>query len=74
MAQQVENLSAMQEAQEMRVWSLGREDPLEEEIATHTSILAWEIVMDGGVWQDILSLGSQRVRHHWVTEQQDPQV
>ena len=27
----------------MRVWSLGWEDPLEEEMATHTSILAWEI-------------------------------
>ena len=33
----------MQETQEARVQSLGREDPLEEEIATHTSILAWRI-------------------------------
>ena len=33
----------MQETQEMRVQSLGLEDPLEEEIATHSSILAWEI-------------------------------
>ena len=31
--------------------SLGREDPLEEGIATHSSILAWTIPMDGGVWQ-----------------------
>ena len=29
--------------QETRVWSLGQEDPLEEEMATHSSILAWEI-------------------------------
>ena len=29
--------------QEMQVWSLGREYPLEEEMATHSSILAWEI-------------------------------
>ena len=30
-------------AQETGVWSLGREDPLEEEMAAHSSILAWEI-------------------------------
>ena len=33
----------MQETQEMWVQSLGREDPLEEEMATHSSILSWEI-------------------------------
>ena len=33
----------MQEMQEMWVQSLGREDPLEKEMATHFSILAWEI-------------------------------
>ena len=33
----------MQETQELRVQSLGQEDPLEEEMATHSSILAWEI-------------------------------
>ena len=33
----------MQKTQEMRVQSLGREDPLEEEMATHFSVLAWEI-------------------------------
>ena len=33
----------MQETQEMQVLSLGREDPLEEEMATHPSILPWEI-------------------------------
>ena len=40
MAQRVKNPSAMQETQETRVPSLGREDPLEEEMATHSSILA----------------------------------
>ena len=33
----------MQETKETRVQSLGREDPLEKEIATHSSILAWKI-------------------------------
>ena len=35
----------------MRVQPLGREDPLEEGIATHSSILAWRIPMDGGAWR-----------------------
>ena len=39
----VKHLSAMQEMQEMWVGSLGRKDPLEEETATHSSSLAWEI-------------------------------
>ena len=39
-AQTVKNVPAMQETQ---VRSLGREDPLEEEMATHSSILAWRI-------------------------------
>ena len=33
----------MQETQETQVGSLGQEDPLEQEMATHSSILAWEI-------------------------------
>ena len=33
----------MQEAQDSWVWSLGQEDPLEKEMATHSSIPAWEI-------------------------------
>ena len=40
MAQTVKKLSAIREA---RVRSLGREDPLEKEMATHSSILAWRI-------------------------------
>ena len=33
------------------VQSLGQEDPLEEGVATHSSILAWRIPMDRGAWQ-----------------------
>ena len=39
----VKNLPAKQETQQMRVRSLGQEDNLEEEMATHSSILAWKI-------------------------------
>ena len=41
MAQMVNNLSAMQNTW---VWSLSQEDPLEKDMATHSSILAWEIL------------------------------
>ena len=47
-AQTVKHLPAMQETW---VRSLGQEDPLEEGIATHSSILAWRIPMDRGAWQ-----------------------
>ena len=50
-AQLVKNLLAMQEMQEMWVQSLAWEDPLEEEMATYSSILAWKIPMDRGAWQ-----------------------
>ena len=40
----------MQETQETQVPYLGREDPLEEAIATHFSILTWKILVDRGVW------------------------
>ena len=56
-AQLVKNLPAVQETW---VQSLGQEDPLEKEMATHSSILAWEIL-----WTEepgrIQSMGSQRV-------------
>ena len=52
----------MQEMQEMRVGFLGREDPLEKEMATHSSILAWRIPQtEEPGW--LQSMGSQRVRH-----------
>ena len=59
MAQTVKNPSALQETQ---VQSLGGEDPSEESMATHSSILAWRIPCTeepGG----LQSMGSQRVRH-----------
>ena len=56
----VKNPPAMQEPQEMPVQSLSREDPLEEEMATHSSILAWKIP-----WTEepgrLQSIGLQRV-------------
>ena len=63
MVQTVKNLPAMQEIQ---VRSLGWEDPLEKEMATHSSILAWRIPWteeSGG----LQSMGSQRVGHDLVT-------
>ena len=44
MAQQVKNLPAVLEMQEMCFRSLGREDPMKEGVATHSSILAWRIL------------------------------
>ena len=60
----VKNLPAMQEPQEMQFQSLGQEDPLEEDTATHSSILAWGIpwTEEPGWLQPI---ASQRVRHNW---------
>ena len=59
MAQTVKNLPAMWET---RVRSLGQEDPLEKEMATHSSILAWRIP-----WMEkpggLQSVGPQRVGH-----------
>ena len=61
MAQTLKNLSAMQETQ---VRSLSGEDPLEKEMATHSSVLAWRIPWSekpGG----LQSMGSHRVGHDW---------
>ena len=62
-AQRLKCLPGMQET---RVWTLGREDPLEKEMATHSSTLAWRIP-----WSEepgtLPSMGSQRVGHDWAT-------
>ena len=58
-AQVVKHLPAMQETQ---VQSLGWEDPLEKEMATHSSILAWRISWTEGPGGS-QSMGLQRVRH-----------
>ena len=69
MAQTVKRLPTMRETQ---VRSLGWEVPLEKEIATHSSILAWK-----SSWTEepagLQSMGSQRVRHDGTTKQQQPQ-
>ena len=62
-AQTVKNSPAMLETW---VWSLGQEDPLEKEMATHSSMLVWRIPWTeepGG----LQSMGSQRVGHDWAT-------
>ena len=59
----VKNLLPMQEMQEMQVQSLGQKNPLEEETATHSSILGWKIP-----WTEepgrLQSMGSQRAGHN----------
>ena len=57
LAQKVKNLPAMQET---KVQSLGWEDPLEEGMATHSSILAWRILWTGEPG-GLQSMGSQRI-------------
>ena len=63
-AQRLKHLPGMQET---RVQSLGREDPLEKELATHSSTLAWRIP-----WREepgrLQSMGSQRVGCYWATK------
>ena len=69
MAQWVKNSPAMQETQEMQVWSLGWEGPLEKEMATHSSIPARKIP-----WAEepgrLQSMGLQRVRHDLEIKQE----
>ena len=62
----VKNPSAMRETQEMQVQFLGWVDPLEEEIATSSSILVWEIPLTEKL-SGVQSMGSQRVRYNWAT-------
>ena len=62
----VQRLKRLPPMWETRVLSLGWEDPLEKEMVTHSSILAWRIP-----WMEkpgrLQSMGSQRVGHDWVT-------
>ena len=59
--------TSWEDTQKTWIWSLGWEYPLEEEMATHSSILAWKIP-----WTEepgsLQSIGSQRAGHDWVTE------
>ena len=69
MAQTVKNLPAMQKTW---VQTLGQEDPLEEEMAAHSSVLAWKIT-----WTEepdrLQSMVSQRVGHNGATNTPNPQ-
>ena len=59
----VKNPLAMQETQEMQIQSVAQKDPLEKSMATHSSILAWEVPgteEPGG----LQFMGSQRVGHN----------
>ena len=62
-AQRLKHLPGMRET---RVWSLGWDDPLEKEMATHSSTLAWRIP-----WREepgrLQSMGLQRAGHEWAT-------
>ena len=67
-AQLVKNLPAMQET---GVRFLGQKDPLEKEMATHSSILAWWIPRTEEPWQATVH-GVTRVRHDLVTKPPSP--
>ena len=65
----VKNLPTMQETQELRVWSLGREDPLEVEMATHSSILDWKKSHGQRSLVGYSPWGHKRVRQDLATQQ-----
>ena len=72
-AQLVEHLPAVQET---RVQFLGREDPLEKELADHSSVLAWRIpwTEEPGRLQSMGSQGSdktERLNHHYVNKEKE---
>ena len=73
MAQRVKNPPAMQEMQGDGVWSLDWEDPLEEEVAPHSSVLAWKIP-----WTEepgeLQSMGSRIAGHDWMAEHTHPSL
>ena len=64
-AQWVRNPPAIQKTQETRIWSLVPEDPLEEEMATHPSILAWEICGQRSLAGNTLQMPHCETKHAW---------
>ena len=66
MAQQVKNPPAMQETLETWVWSLGQEDPMEKEMATHCRILAWKTSWTGEPGR-LQCMGLQRADQAYTT-------
>ena len=61
-----QTLNRLPTMRENRIQSLGQEDLLEKEMATHSSFLAWKIPWMGEAGR-LQSMKSQRVRHDWVT-------
>ena len=59
--------------QEIQVWFLGKEHPLEKEMATHSSILVWWIPMDREACQAIVH-GVARAVHDLVTKASPPYI
>ena len=63
----------MQDTQEMQVQFLGQEDPLKKEVATHSRVLAWEIL-----WTEesdgLSSMGSQTVGYDWETKHNTAEI
>ena len=70
-AQTVKNLPAMQETW---VWSLGWEDPLEEDMATHSSILAWRVPMDRGAWRATVPGVTESDMTEWLSPTQEDET
>ena len=56
--------------QELRIRSLGWEDLLKKEMATHSTILAWKNPMDRGTWWGYIHGSCKRVQHNLATKQQ----
>ena len=69
----------MQKRQETQVRSLGQEDPLDEEMANQSSVLAWKIPMERGAWKAISPWGHKELDKterlcmhvHWGSERLD---
>ena len=64
-------IKSLWECEKSAMWEiwvrfLGQEDPLEKEMATHSSILVWKIPLTEELGE-LESMGLQRVRHNWVT-------
>jgi len=63
----VKNPPAKQEPQEMQVWSLGQENPLEKGMATHSSTLAWKIPKIGAYGATVHGVGKSQTGLKWLS-------
>ena len=63
----LKNLPSTQDTQEIWIQSLGREDPLEESMATHSSILTWRTPVDRGAWRaTVHGVAKSRAQLKWL--------